>query len=142
MITIRQLLKNKGHEVHSVGPFATLFDAIKIMTDEGVGAIVVMDADKIIGIITERHYVQNVVSKGKSILEIPVQEIMTTRVLCAGYEQSIEQCMAVMTDKRVRHLPVLDNDQLVGIVSIGDLVKSAIADQKFVIEQLENYIHG
>lgn len=142
MKTVRQLLENKGHDVCSVGPDDTVFDAIKKMADQEIGSLVVMDDDKLVGIITERHYARNVVLKGKSSPTIPVRNIMTSRVLCARPEQTAGECMAIMTEKRVRHLPVLDKEQLVGIISIGDLVKSAIADQKFIIEQLENYIHG
>ncbi len=142
MTTVRQLLEEKGHEVWSVHPDDTVLDAIRKMASEGVGAMVVIEDDKPVGIVTERHYARNVFLKGKSSPKTPVHEIMTTRFVCAQLEQTVEECMAVMTEKRVRHLPVLDEDRLVGIVSIGDLVKSVIADQRFIIEQLEHYVRG
>jgi CBS domain-containing protein len=110
------------------------------MADNDVGSLVVTEGEKLVGIITERHYARNVFLKGKSSPETTVGEIMSTHVVCARPEQSVEECMAVMTDKAVRHLPVLERKQLIGIVSIGDLIKNIISDQKFVIEQLEHYI--
>ena len=142
MTSIRQLLNDKGHDVLSIHPDDSVFDAIKMMADENVGSLVVMEDDKLIGIITERHYARNVILKGKSSPQTPVRDIMRTRVICARPEQSIEECMAVMTERGVRHLPILDRKKLVGVVSIGDLVKSVISDQKFIIEQLEHYISG
>jgi CBS domain-containing protein len=142
MVTVKQLLDQKGHEVLSIGPDDSVFDAIKKMADNNVGSLVVTEGEKLVGKITERHYARNVFLKGRSSPETTVREIMSTRVVCARPEQSVEECMAVMTDKAVRHLPVLDKKQLIGIISIGDLVKSIISDQKFVIEQLEHYIAG
>lgn len=142
MATVKQLLDQKGHEVLSIGPDDTVLAAIQKMADHNVGSLAVLEDEKLVGIITERHYARNVFLKGRSSPKTTVREIMSTRVVCARPEQSVEECMAVMTDKAVRHLPVLDNRQLVGIVSIGDLVKSIISDQKFVIEQLEHYITG
>ncbi len=142
MTTVRKLLEEKGYDVWSVHPDDTVLDAIQKMANKSVGALVVIKDDKPVGIFTERHYARNVFLKGKSSPKTPVREIMTTRVVCARPEQTVEECMAVMTEKHVRHLPVLDEDRLVGIVSIGDLVKSVIADQKFTIEQLEHYIRG
>ena len=142
MVTVKQLLDQKGHEVLSIGPDDSVFDAIKKMADNNVGSLVVTEGEKLVGKITERHYARNVFLKGKSSPETTVREIMSTRVVCARPEQSVEECMAVMTDKAVRHLPVLDKKQLIGIISIGDLVKSIISDQKFVIKQLEHYIAG
>lgn len=142
MTSIRQLLNDKGHDVLSIHPDDSVFDAIKMMADENVGSLVVMEDDKLTGIITERHYARNVILKGKSSPKTPVRDIMRTRVICARPEQSIEECMAVMTERGVRHLPILDRKKLVGVVSIGDLVKSVISDQKFIIEQLEHYISG
>jgi len=142
MATIKQLLDNKGHEISSVGPADTVYDAIKMMAAKEIGSLVVLEEGKLVGIITERHYARNVILKGRSSQETTVGEIMSTRVVCARPEQTVEECMAVMTDKAVRHLPVLENKELVGIVSIGDLVKSIISDQKFIIEQLEHYISG
>jgi len=140
MATVKQLLDQKGHEVLSIGPDNSVFDAIKKMADNNVGSLVVLEGEKLVGIITERHYARNVFLKGRSSPETTVRDIMSTHVVCARPEQLVEECMAVMTDKAVRHLPVLENKKIVGVVSIGDLVKSIISDQKFVIEQLEHYI--
>ena len=140
MVTIQQLLDKKGHEVLSIGPNDSVFDAIKMMADFNVGSLIVLEDEKLIGIITERHYARNVILKGKTSPKTPVREIMSTFIVCTRPEESVEECMAVMTNKAVRHLPVLDEEKVIGIVSIGDLVKSIISDQKFVIEQLEQYI--
>ena len=140
MATVQQLLDQKGHEVLTIGPDHTVFDAIKLMADRNVGSLVVTEDGKLVGLVTERHYARNVILRGRSSPETPVRDIMSTRCVCARPEQTVEESMAVMTDKAIRHLPVLDNNQLVGIISIGDLVKSVISDQKFTIEQLEHYI--
>ena len=142
MATVKQLLDRKGHEVLSIASDATVYDAIKKMADHDVGSLVVLDGEKLVGIITERHYARNVFLKGRSSPKTIVKEIMSTRVICARPEQTVEECMAVMTDKAVRHLPVLENKRVIGLVSIGDLVKSIIGDQKFTIEQLVHYISG
>jgi len=142
MSTVQQLLDEKGSAVSSIGPEATVFDAIKQMADENIGSLVVMEHGKLVGIITERHYARNVVLKGKSSPKTPVREIMSTRVICARPEQTVEECMAVMTERGVRHLPILEQKQVIGVLSIGDLVKSIIGEQKFTIEQLEHYIQG
>jgi CBS domain-containing protein len=142
MITIRQLLDQKGGNIVSIHPDATVFDAIGKMADNDVGSLVVIDREALVGIITERHYARNVVLKGKTSPATPVREIMEKNVVTARPEQFVEECMALMTEKRVRHLPVIEGGKLVGIVSIGDLVKSIIGDQRFVIDQLEHYIHG
>ncbi len=142
METVRQLLDKKGHEVWSVHPDDSVFDAVKIMADKNIGSLVVLVDDQIIGIITERHYARRVILEGKSSPETSVRDIMATAVVCARTDQTISECMAVMTEKRVRHLPVVDQKRLVGLVSIGDLVKSMIADPEFTIEQLIHYIQG
>ena len=142
MTTVRQLLAQKDARIWSVDADATVFDAIAIMADKNIGSLIVMKSGKLVGIITERHYSRNVVLKGKTSPTIPVREIMQEDVICVGPETSVEKCMTLMTDKRVRHLPVLDEGKVVGIVSIGDLVKCMINDQKFIIDQLEHYIHG
>jgi len=142
MATVRQVLDAKGHEVSTIRLDDTVFDAIKKMADENIGSLVVMDGEEIAGIITERHYARNVVLKGKRSPNTLIKDIMSKRVIYAESDQSVEECMAVMTDKAVRHLPVLENKRLVGLVSIGDLVKSIIGNQKFTIEQLERYIGG
>ncbi len=142
MTTIQQVLDKKGHEVLSVGPDNSVFDAIKKMADRDVGSVVVIDDGKPVGIFTERHYARKVFLEGKASPTTRVGDVMETRVVCARPEQTVEVCMAVMTEKRVRHLPVLHQKEMVGLVSIGDLVKSKIADQALTIEQLEDYIHG
>ena len=142
MTTLQQLLDRKGREVWSIDPDASVFDAIQTMADRDAGALVVLEDGRLVGIITERHYARNVFLKGKSSPKTPVREVMEARVVCAPPEQTVEEAMAVMTEKRVRHLPVMEADRLIGIVSIGDLVSHIIADQKFTIEQLEHYIHG
>jgi CBS domain-containing protein len=141
MTTIKQLLDHKGHEVFSISPDATVLDAIKKMAHKNVGSLVVIDRNELAGIVTERHYARNVVLKGRTSPATPVQAIMETNVIYARPEQSVEDCMAVMTDKKVRHLPVVENGSLIGIISIGDLVQAIISHQKFTIEQLEFYIH-
>jgi CBS domain-containing protein len=142
MATIRQLLDFKGREVWAIGPDESVFQAIERMADKQIGALMVMRDEKLVGIVSERDYARKVILKGRSSQETQVQDIMTSKVYCARPEQSVEECMALMTDKRVRHLPVLDGDRVDGIISIGDLVRSIIAEQQFVIEQLESYIHG
>ena len=142
MTTVRQLLDQKGHKILSIAKGATVFDAIKMMADNDVGSLLVMDGDALIGLVTERHYARNVFLKGKSSPTTRVEEIMRAAVLVARPEHTVEECMAMMSRNRVRHLPVLDGGKIVGLVSIGDLVNSQIADQKFVIEQLEHYIRS
>ncbi len=142
MTTVRQLLDQKGREIWSIHSDATVFDAIAKMAEKDVGSLVVMEGDELVGIITERHYARNVVLKGKTSPAISVRDIMERRVVIARPEQTVEQCMALMSEKRVRHLPVLEGEKPIGIISIGDLVKSIIGDQKFTIDQLEHYIHG
>lgn len=142
MVTIKQLLNTKGQDVWSVSPDASVYEAMEIMADKGVGALVVLENDKLSGIITERDYARKVVLKERVSKQTRVEEIMTKEVLYAQPGHTVEQCLAIMTEKRTRHLPVLDGDKLVGIVSIGDLVKAVIAEQQHVIEQLEHYISG
>jgi CBS domain-containing protein len=142
MVTIRQVLDQKGTTLCSIGPGASVFDAIKKMAENDIGSLVVIESEAIVGIITERHYARNVVLKGKTSPATTVREIMESVVVTARPEQSVEECMAIMTDQRVRHLPVLECEKVIGIISIGDLVKSIIGDQKFVIDQLVHYIHG
>jgi CBS domain-containing protein len=135
MTTVRQLLDQKGGNTWSIHPDATVFDAVTKMAEKDIGSLVVMEGDEFVGIITERHYARNVTSPAT-----PVRDIMERRVVIARPEQSVDQCMALITEKRVRHLPVFEGKKLIGIVSIGDLVKSTIGDQKFMIDQLEHYI--
>ena len=142
MTTVRQLLDQKGRNIWSIHPDATVFDAIAKMAEKDIGSLAVMEGDEIVGIITERHYARNVVLKGKTSPSTPVRDIMERHVVIALPEQSVDQCMALMSEKRVRHLPVFEGKKPIGIVSIGDLVKSTIGDQKFMIDQLEHYIRG
>ncbi len=142
MTTTRQLLDQKGGRVYSIQPDATVFDAVAKMAENDIGSLIVTDSEALIGIITERHYARNVVLKGKTSPATPVWEIMDRDVITVRPEQSVEECMAIMTERRVRHLPVIEGDKIIGIVSMGDLVKSIIGDQKFTIEQLHHYIHG
>lgn len=140
--SIRNILKEKGSTVHSVSPDMSVFDALQTMADVNVGALVVKDGERLAGIVSERDYARKVILKGRSSLETTVAEIMSTRVICARPEQTVEDCMGLMTAKAVRHLPVLERGQVIGIVSIGDLVKAIIGEQQLIIEQLESYIHG
>ena len=142
MTTVQQVLDRKGSEVCYISPDATVFDAIAKMAEKDIGSLAVMDGDELVGVITERHYARNVFLKGRASPKTPVRDVMEERVFIARPEQSVEHCMALMTDKRVRHLPVFDGRKLVGIISIGDLVMSIISEQEFTIGQLENYIHG
>lgn len=142
MQTARQLLQAKGHDVWSITPDASVYDALKLMADKEVGALLVLEGENLIGVISERDYARKVILKGKSSIDTPVSEIMTKDVISIRPEQTIKECMALMTEKRVRHLPVLEGNQLIGIISIGDVVKAIISHQEFMIEQLENYITG
>jgi CBS domain-containing protein len=140
MTTVRPILEQKGHQVWSVHPGNTVYDAIKMMADKDIGALVVLDGSKMVGIVTERDYARNVFLKGRASPQTLVGEIMERNVVCVEPDKSVEECMAIMSAKRVRHLPVIEDGELLGIVSIGDLVKSIITDREFVIEQLERYI--
>jgi CBS domain-containing protein len=140
--TLRQLLESKGSDIWSVGPDASVYECIKIMADKGIGALVVLEDGKLVGIVSERDYARKVVLKERASKKTLVGEIMSKDVLYARPDHTVEECLALMTEKRIRHLPVLDGDELVGLISIGDLVKSVIAEQQHVIEQLEHYIRG
>ena len=142
MATIRQLLQSKGAEIWSVSPDASVFDSIEMMADKGVGALVVLENGKLVGIISERDYARKVVLRERASKQTLVGEIMTKDVLYARPDHTVEECLAIMTEKRIRHLPVLDGDKRIGMISIGDLVKSVIDEQQHVIEQLEHYIRG
>ena len=142
MRSVQDILNFKGTDVWSVKPDDIIFDAIQLMADKGIGALLVMEEDKLVGIVTERDYARKVVLEGKSSREALIHEVMTTKVLCVSPERTIDECMALMTDKRVRHLPVVDHKQVVGFLSIGDLVKAVISEQKIIIDQLQHYISG
>jgi CBS domain-containing protein len=137
---VGDILEVKGRQVWSIGPSESVFDALKLMAEKEIGALVVLDAAKVVGIISERDYARKVILQGRSSPTTLVREIMTTRVAYAQPNQNIDECMAIMTEKRIRHLPVMENGFMVGVISIGDLVKSIIAEQQFIIEQLERYI--
>ena len=140
MKTVRDLLKQKGRDVWSVAPDSTVYDALKLMAEKNIGALLVIDAGRPVGIFSERDYARQVILKGKASKDTPVREVMTSKVVFVRPEQSIEECMALMTDKRFRHLPILEGGALVGILSIGDVVKAVISEKDFLIEQLANYI--
>jgi CBS domain-containing protein len=140
--TVHDILSVKGHDVWCIGPEATVFEALTLMAEKEVGALIVMDGHEVVGIISERDYARKVFLQGRSSPTTLVKEIMTSAVVCTHLGQRVEECMALMTEKRIRHLPVMDEEKLIGLVSIGDLVKSIIADQRFIIEQLERYIKG
>jgi len=140
MKTLNLLLQKKGRDVWSVSPDDSVFDALRLMADKGIGAVLVMEDGRVVGILSERDYARKVALEGRTSRDTPVRAIMTSRVVYARADQTIEEAMAIMTEKRVRHLPVLANGELVGIVSIGDLVKEIISDQQFMIDQLINYI--
>ena len=141
-MTVRHILQQKGRDFWTIDPDATVFDALAKMAEKDVGSLIVMDREKLIGIITERHYSRSVILKGKTSPTTLVREIIERNVVHVRPDQSMELCMALMTERRVRHLPVLEGDKVIGIVSIGDLLKSIISKQKFVIDELEHYIHG
>jgi len=143
MATVAQILKQKPvTTVYTIALTATVYDAVKLMADKNIGAAVVLSGEKIAGLFTERDYARKVVLMGKSSRDTPVREVMTSHVMYVRPDQTSEECMALMTENRFRHLPVLDKGRLVGLVSIGDLVKDVISEQKFIIEQLEHYIAG
>ncbi len=143
MKTVAEILKAKGDStVHAIEPTATVFDAVQLMAQKNIGAVLVMKQDRIVGILTERDYARKVVLMARSSKDTPLRDIMTTSVIYVRPDQTSEECMALMTENRMRHLPVMDKGKLVGLISIGDLVKGIISEQKFIIEQLEHYITG
>jgi CBS domain-containing protein len=142
MRTAHDILKSKGHTVWSVRPNETVLHALGVMAEHDVGAVLVLDDEKLVGIFSERDYARKVVLAGRSSKDSPVRDVMTSHVVCVTPERSVDECMALMTDRRLRHLPVLEHKRVVGVVSIGDLVKETIADQEFTIAQLQSYIAG
>jgi len=142
METVRHILEGKGHAVYSLPPEASVYDAIALMADKGVGAVLVMREGRLAGIVSERDYARKVILKGKLSKETRLEEIMTSPVITVGPDQTVDECMRIVTDRRIRHLPVLDGDKVVGMVSIGDLVRAIIAAQEATIHQLHNYITG
>jgi CBS domain-containing protein len=143
MATVSQILRTKRDKgVLTIAPSAMVYDAVKLMAEKNVGALLVLEGGSVVGVITERDYARKVVLMARSSKETPVREIMTSPVMYVSPERTSEECMALMTENRFRHLPVMDKGKLVGLVSIGDLVKDVISEQKFIIEQLEHYIAG
>jgi CBS domain-containing protein len=140
--TVRQLINRKGNAVWSTQPDATVFEALSLMAEKGIGALLVFEQNNLVGIFSERDYARKVILKGRSSSNTAVGEIMTKKVLVVHPNQSMNDCMAIMTDKRIRHLPVMEDDSVMGIISIGDVVKEIISEQEFVIKQLEHYITG
>ena len=143
MTTAAQILSSKPDKtIYTTTPAASVFDAVKLMAEKSIGALVVMESETVVGLITERDYARKIALMARSSKDTPVRDIMTSPVMYVRPVQTSEECMALMTEKRLRHLPVMDNGKLIGLVSIGDLVKDVISEQKFIIEQLEHYIAG
>ena len=143
MTKVVQILRSKSDPaVHTIVPTASMFDALTLMAEKNIGALLVMDGETIVGLVSERDYARKIILMGRSSKETPVRDVMTCPVIYVGPQQNTEECMALMTEKRLRHLPVLDDGKLIGLISIGDLVKDIICEQKFAIEQLQCYISG
>lgn len=142
MKLVQHLLETKGGKIITIEENASVFDAIKLMADHSIGSLLVMRDQELRGIVTERDYARKVLLKGRSSETTPVGEIMSTELITATPEQTVNECMTLMTEKRIRHLPVFADNKLIGLISIGDLVQAIISDQKEAIEQLENYISG
>ena len=140
--TVHQVLARKANRLVSISPDASVFDALTLMAEHDIGSLVVLDGERLVGIFSERDYARQVVLVGKTSRETRVREIMTTKVMCVQPDESIDECMTLMTEKRVRHLPVLDHKRVVGMISIGDVVKEVIVDQQQLIDELEHYIHS
>ncbi|MCZ6531169.1 MAG: CBS domain-containing protein [Chloroflexi bacterium] len=142
MISIRQLLEAKGSEVWSTSPDASVYEALQLLAEKYIGALMVLRDGELAGVVSERDYARKVVLHGKTSMKTPIKEIMTEEVITVGIGSTVEEAMALMADKRIRHLPVMEGEKIVGVVSIGDLVKAIMADQEFTIDQLEKYISG
>ena len=142
MITVRDLLRTKGSDVWSVSPRTTTLDALQLMAAKSVGALMVLEEGALVGIISERDFAYHVAGASSCKLDIPVEEYMTKEVFVIGPEQTIQDCMQLMTHRHIRHLPVIDQGQLIGLISIGDVVKQIISNQEITIHQLEDYITG
>jgi IMP dehydrogenase len=142
MYTVRDILRTKGNAIWSLPPQATAFEALKLMAEKNVGALLIIESGKVVGIFSERDYARKVALEGKTSKTTTVGELMTSDVMYVNPDYTIEDCMALMTEKRHRHLPVLESGKLVGVISIGDVVKNVIADREFTIRQLERYITG
>ena len=142
MTTVRDILRGKGNQIWWVSPDTTVFSALELMAEKNVGALAVLDGENLVGMFSERDYARKIILKGKASKETSVEEIMSSEVTTVRPGQSVDECMALMTDKRIRHLPVFEGEKLVGLISIGDVVKAIISEREFIIKQLENYITG
>jgi CBS domain-containing protein len=142
MTHVAELLKHKGHTIYSIEPDQPVLEAIRRMAEYGVGALLVMRGELLLGVVSERDYARKIILKGRSSSDTPVRQIMSSPVISVCTEQSVTECMQLMTERRVRHLPVVQADRVVGVLSIGDLVRSVVAEQQQTIAQLEQYIHG
>jgi len=142
MKTVKEVLQQKGYDVWSIAPDATVYDALKLMADKNIGAVLVLDGGNLVGILSERDYARKVILKGRFSRDTLVREIMTERVVYVRPDQTVEECMALMTDKRIRHLPVVQDNKVIGVISIGDVVKSIISEKETLINQLSDYIGG
>ena len=142
MKTLKQLLAGKTKPLAVVAPTDSVFHALTLMAQHDVGALLVLEGEQLVGIFSERDYARKVVLQGKTSASTPIRDIMTAKVVFARLDSSIDECMALMSERRIRHLPVMENNKVVGVLSITDLVRAQIAEQQFVIEQLEHYIHG
>lgn len=142
MKTVNEVLKNKGREIWSISPLATVFQALELMADKDVGALPVVQNGKLVGIFSERDYARKVILKGRASKDTTVSELMTQTVFYVNPDNTVNECMALMTSKQIRHLPVLDRDRLVGIITLGDVVKRIISEQEFTIHELEKYVKG
>jgi CBS domain-containing protein len=142
MKTVKDMLRVKGSEIYATTPDATVYDALKQMAEKNVGALLVLEGEKIAGLISERDYARKTILKGRFSKETAVREIMTVNVITVGPEEDLEKCMELFTDKHVRHLPVIENEKIIGVVSIGDVVKGVIDYKEFIIQEQEKYIKG
>ncbi|MCL4475161.1 MAG: CBS domain-containing protein [Nitrospirae bacterium] len=142
MKTVNEVLKNKGREIWSISPLATVFQALELMADKDVGALPVVQNGKLVGIFSERDYARKVILKGRASKDTTVSELMTQTVFYVNPDNTVNECMALMTSKQIRHLPVLNRDRLVGIITLGDVVKRIISEQEFTIHELEKYVKG
>lgn len=140
--TVRQLLQDKGHAVWSIQPDASVFDALRLMAERDVGSLVVVDGTQVVGVFTERDYARKVILLGRTSRDLAVREVMTSELITITPDATLPDCMRLMTENRVRHLPVMEEGVQVGLVSIGDVVKAVMAEQQFLIEQLQEYIQG
>lgn len=140
MKKIRELLEEKGTQIWSIAPESSVYDALALMAEKNIGALLVIDGGQTVGILSERDYTRNVILQGRTSKDTQVREIMSSRPVCVAPEQTVEEGMALMTERHVRHLPVIEDDQVLGLISIGDLVKTIIAEQQYIIQQLEHYI--